>query len=169
MVGYRQENRDSSKSVIARASKRFGHLLYQEEFEKLLRLFHPVMTFVQDAVNPLPLFVFVHYSDVLSKVKLKVPKEVYDKLEIIAQSLPLSPALQCHPFTGMVFNVSVSTTGHRDTMDLLVCAVFAPGKWESGHLCLDELGLAFDLHLSVVPLASYSSSYTPGGDLTRDK
>lgn len=70
---------------------------------------------------------------------------MFERLEIIADSLPLNPALPFFPFTGIEFNVSVSTTGHRDTMDFSVCAVFALGEWEGGHLCLHELGLAFDL------------------------
>ncbi len=78
-------------------------------------------------------------------MKAKLPNDVYESMVIIAESLPLSQALPCFPFTGMAFNVSVSTTAHRDTMDLHLCAIFALGEWEGGHLCLHELGLAFDL------------------------
>ncbi len=45
----------------------------------------------------------------------------------------------------MVFNVSVSTTAHRDPMDLQFCVVFPIGEWEGGHLCVYELGLALQL------------------------
>lgn len=74
-----------------------------------------------------------------------MPQDIYKELTIVVESLPLNAAVPCYPFTGMAFNVSVSTTGHRDTMDFSVCAVFALGEWEGGHLCLHELGLAFDL------------------------
>ena len=63
----------------------------------------------------------------------------------MAQSIPLNPDLVCYPFTGMVFNLSVSTSAHRDVMDYSACAVLALGDWEGGHLCLHELGLALDL------------------------
>ncbi|KLO10039.1 hypothetical protein SCHPADRAFT_536579 [Schizopora paradoxa] len=100
-------------------------IYHQEECDKLLEVLQPMLTFVQDAS--------------------KISKDVYKSLEIVAETLPLHSALPFYPFTGMAFNVSVSTTGHRDTMDLSVCAVLALGDWKGGHLCLHELGLALDL------------------------
>ena len=58
---------------------------------------------------------------------------------MIVDAIPLNPDLPCYPFTGMVFNLSVSTSAHRDTMDLSACAVLALGSWEGGQLCLYEL------------------------------
>lgn len=116
---------------------------HRSVLEKVIYALHPVISLVEKAVSTimdplLPLLTPV-------KVKAKLPRETYERLEIIAESLPLHPTLHCRPFTGMVLNVSASTTSHRDTMDLSACAVLALGEWEGGHLCFHELGLALDL------------------------
>ncbi len=61
-------------------------------------------------------------------MKAKLPKDVYESLVIIAESLPLSPARSVLPFHwDGVLTSQYPRTGHRDTMDLLFCAVFALG------------------------------------------
>ena len=118
---------------------------HQEECDKLLEVLRPVMVFVQDAVSTCVNQTWCPALNFDLQLRAKIPTSVFEKLEIVAESLPLNAALPFYPFTGMAFNVSVSTTGHRDVMDLSFCAVLALGEWEGGHLCLYELGLALDL------------------------
>ena len=53
--------------------------------------------------------------------------------------------LPAFPFSGVVVNLCVSTTPHRDHSDTRMCIVIPFGEWEGGDLCLHELGLVIKL------------------------
>lgn len=79
-------------------------------------------------------------------MKEALPCDLYEELLVVVEALPSnSDVVACKPFTGMVFNVGVSTTAHRDPMDLQFCAVLPVGDWKGGELCLYELGLSLQL------------------------
>jgi hypothetical protein len=78
-------------------------------------------------------------------LKAKIP-EHYDYIEVYCDSLPFNDAPEARPFTGIVVNFCVSTDGHRDTTDILLCVVIPFGRWEGGELVLHELGLVLKLH-----------------------
>ncbi|KAJ7730892.1 hypothetical protein DFH07DRAFT_756078 [Mycena maculata] len=69
-----------------------------------------------------------------------MPNE-YAKIKIFAERLPLNQRSHAHPFGGLVFNISVSTRGHRDGGDKLFCVVIPFGDWEGGELGMFEPGL----------------------------
>ncbi|KAJ7504087.1 hypothetical protein B0H11DRAFT_1710380, partial [Mycena galericulata] len=66
-----------------------------------------------------------------------LPKE-YNAIRVYATRLPLNERSHAHPFGGFVFNVSVSTRGHRDEGDKLFCVVLPFGEWTGGELGLFE-------------------------------
>lgn len=59
--------------------------------------------------------------------------------------LPFSEYLGIEPFTGLVFNVGVCTTGHRDPLDKKWCVVIPLCDFEGGALVLHEAGLVLDV------------------------
>jgi hypothetical protein len=71
--------------------------------------------------------------------------EVYEELDIYCKILPLNALCPSFPFSGIVVNFCVSTSGHRDGNDHRLCVVIPFGKWSGGELCLHELGLVIDL------------------------
>ena len=50
-----------------------------------------------------------------------------------------------YPFSSLVLNINVMTSGHRDGQDLKACLVMAIGDHEGGELCLMEPGLVIPL------------------------
>lgn len=87
------------------------------------------------------------------KLEFMLPPE-YEHLQTIASILPDSNASPVHPFVGLVVNLNVITTAHRDSKDDTVCLVLALGDFEEGELCLYEPGLVIPLqhgHFVVFP------------------
>ncbi|KAK0436800.1 uncharacterized protein EV420DRAFT_1241136, partial [Desarmillaria tabescens] len=66
--------------------------------------------------------------------------DVYQELTVFVDHLPLNDKSVAYPFSGFVINVGISTNGHRDGFDKLICAVIPFGDWEGGELCLYEAG-----------------------------
>jgi hypothetical protein len=71
--------------------------------------------------------------------------DVYQNLEVYCNILPFNANPATRPFTGVVLNFRVSTSGHRDKIDKVICVLIPFGKWEGGELCLYELGLVLKL------------------------
>lgn len=99
------------------------------------------------------------------KLEFMLPPE-YEHLQTIASILPDSNASPVHPFVGLVVNLNVITTAHRDSKDDTVCLVLALGDFEEGELCLYEPGLVIPLqhgHFVVSLLVtSHISTYITG-------
>ncbi|KAJ7432244.1 hypothetical protein B0H11DRAFT_1760779 [Mycena galericulata] len=74
-------------------------------------------------------------------VKL-LPKE-HASIKVYATRLPLHERSHAHPFGGFVFNVRVSTRGHRDSGDKLFCVVLPFGSWTGGEVGMFEPGFLF--------------------------
>ena len=72
--------------------------------------------------------------------------DTFDELSLYCRILPLSANSPAFPFSGVVVNLCVSTTAHRDQNDRRICVVIPFGEWEGGDLCLHELGLVIKLH-----------------------
>ena len=70
---------------------------------------------------------------------------MYDHLEVTASLLPDNNTSAVRPFLGLVINMNVVTTTHRDSKDDQVCLVLAVGDFEGGELCLYEPGLVLPL------------------------
>ena len=71
--------------------------------------------------------------------------EEYTRLEATASILPDNNASAVRPFLGLVINLNVITTAHRDSKDDAVCLVLALGDFKGGELCLYEPGLIVPL------------------------
>ncbi|TFK58677.1 hypothetical protein BDN72DRAFT_781767 [Pluteus cervinus] len=72
--------------------------------------------------------------------------DVFSVWETYANSLPLASIPPAYPFTGLVLNLCVSTSAHKDINDESLCVVVPFGnKWTGGELCLFEPGLVVDL------------------------
>ncbi|KAJ7238302.1 hypothetical protein B0H12DRAFT_1025764, partial [Mycena haematopus] len=69
-----------------------------------------------------------------------LPKE-YDHIRVYATRLPLNQRSAAYPFGGYVINLGVSTDGHRDEGDDLLCVTFWDGDCEGGELGMFEAGL----------------------------
>lgn len=78
------------------------------------------------------------------KLQHQLP-DVYKELDLYCEILPLGGDSPSRPFSGVVVNISVSTNGHRDASDKLICTVIPFGNWEGGEVCLYELGLVIQL------------------------
>ncbi|TFY61612.1 hypothetical protein EVG20_g6987 [Dentipellis fragilis] len=74
-------------------------------------------------------------------VKLNMPSEEIEALEIIVERMPLSTTSPFHPWSSMVVNFRAITPAHRDWSDKNLCGVFALGEFEGGELVLYEPGL----------------------------
>ena len=80
--------------------------------------------------------------------------EEYARLEASATILPDNNTSAVHPFLGLVVNLNVVTTAHRDSKDDTVCLVLVVGDFEGGELCLYEPGLVIPLrhgHFVIFP------------------
>jgi hypothetical protein len=71
---------------------------------------------------------------------------IYDELSLYCDVLPCNAASPSFPFSGVVINISCSTTAHRDASDHRICVVMPFGDWEGGELCFVEQGLVVKLH-----------------------
>lgn len=69
-----------------------------------------------------------------------------DKLDIIAQSLPLNDGSAAYPYAGYIVNVNVKTDGHLDPNDKDICAVIGFGDYIDGDIVLHQLGTSVKLH-----------------------
>ncbi|KAJ7589261.1 hypothetical protein C8J56DRAFT_1048901 [Mycena floridula] len=86
-----------------------------------------------------PIFHYVHRAlEHLMKTGLV---GLNDRLEITAQSLPLNDTPAAYPYTGYIININVTTRGHKDPNDKLLCIVIGFGDFEGGEIIFDELGL----------------------------
>ncbi|KAJ3764864.1 hypothetical protein FB446DRAFT_615736, partial [Lentinula raphanica] len=56
--------------------------------------------------------------------------------------MPLQDFTPVRPFTGLVINVNVSTSAHRDGGDAGGCFVISLGSFKGGELCLYQPRLA---------------------------
>lgn len=75
---------------------------------------------------------------------MKLKTVLPDTFEILEQSvniIPLGQRLPCHPFTGFVVNINVTTLVHRDWKDKKICLVLQFSDCEGGELCLVEPGI----------------------------
>ena len=72
--------------------------------------------------------------------------EIYEELNLYCQVLPFNINSPAQPFSGIVINICVSTTGHRDRSDKHICVVIPFGDWQGGEICLYELGLIIKLN-----------------------
>ncbi|KAJ7140273.1 hypothetical protein C8R43DRAFT_1131647 [Mycena crocata] len=75
----------------------------------------------------------------------KLLPDEYAAIKVYVERLPLNERSLAHPFGGFVINVRVSTRGHRDTGDKLLCVVIPFGCWTGGELGMYEPGVAFRL------------------------
>ncbi|TFY50747.1 hypothetical protein EVG20_g11353 [Dentipellis fragilis] len=80
-------------------------------------------------------------------VKLNMPSEEIEALEIVVERMPLSTTSPFHPWSSMVVNFRAITPAHRDWSDKNLCGVFTLGEFEGGELVLYEPGL-------IVPMQS---------------
>ena len=80
----------------------------------------------------------------LSKLKDMLP-DVYEQLDAYARLLPGNNHALSAPFLGLVINLNVVTTAHRDAKDSCACLVLAIGDFEGGELVLYEPGLVIPL------------------------
>jgi hypothetical protein len=71
--------------------------------------------------------------------------DTYEELDVYCEILPLGGDSPARPFSGFVVNICVSTNGHRDGSDKLICTVIPFGFWKGGEICLHELGLVIEL------------------------
>ena len=78
------------------------------------------------------------------QIKACLP-DIYNELEIVAESLPGGQHLPQHPFSGLVININACSKGHRDQNDHIACLVLAIGDFQGGELCLYEPGLVLPL------------------------
>ena len=67
-----------------------------------------------------------------------------EEISMFVNHLPFSEYLGIEPFTGLVFNVGVCTTGHRDSLDQKFCVVCPFLNFEGGELVLHEAGLVLE-------------------------
>lgn len=67
--------------------------------------------------------------------------EEYEELHIEASCLPLGDRSPVHPFLGLIVNINVVTSAHRDAKDKSFCLVMPIGRFTGGELCLVEPGL----------------------------
>ena len=63
---------------------------HQEECDKLLEVLRPVMVFVQDGVSTCVNQTWWPALNVDLQLRAKIPTSVFEKLEIVAESLPLN-------------------------------------------------------------------------------
>ncbi|KAG6819293.1 hypothetical protein H0H93_013295 [Arthromyces matolae] len=91
-------------------------------------------------------------------LKHHLPDE-YHSLIAYVENLPLRSTSPAYPFGGFVINISVSTHGHRDFGDKILCVVVPFGQWTGGELCLFEPGL-------VIGLSPGDVFIFPSGDFT---
>ena len=73
-----------------------------------------------------------------------LPQE-YKILKEYAESLPIGSSPLGSPFAGLVLNLRVATTAHKDSVDKITCGVIPFGKYKGGEPCLYEAKLAFSL------------------------
>ncbi|KAJ7247199.1 hypothetical protein B0H12DRAFT_1073020 [Mycena haematopus] len=71
----------------------------------------------------------------------KAVAQEYDHIRIWASRLPLNQRSAAYPFGGYVINLGVSTEGHRDEGDDLLCVTFWDGDSQGGELGMFEPGL----------------------------
>ena len=67
------------------------------------------------------------------QLQLQLP-DVYDELSLYCKILPLNANTLAFPFSGVVVNLCVSTTAHRDHTAQQICVVIPFGEWEGGDL-----------------------------------
>ncbi|KAJ7590362.1 hypothetical protein C8J56DRAFT_1048524 [Mycena floridula] len=70
----------------------------------------------------------------------------HDKLDIIAQSLPLNDGSAAYLYAGYIVNINAKTDGHLDPNDRDICAIVGYGHYIDGDIVLYQLGTAFKLH-----------------------
>ncbi|RDX40619.1 hypothetical protein OH76DRAFT_1365962 [Lentinus brumalis] len=72
---------------------------------------------------------------------------LFQKISILASTLPGNQDVPAYPFSGFVLNINVATRVHRDGKDLLACLVLPIGNFTGGDLVLYEPGLVLPLRL----------------------
>jgi hypothetical protein len=80
-------------------------------------------------------------SDLLRK---HMPTEHSD-LSVFCELLPMNHMPATYPFPGCVLNVQVSTLGHKDGGDTVLCGIIPFGEFEDGDIVLWEAGLRIQL------------------------
>jgi hypothetical protein len=87
-------------------------------------------------------------KDVCAYVSAVIKKhlpEIHSELSVFCDILPLNVRPTTYPFPGLVINLQVSTEGHLDGGDDIICAVIPFGEFENGDLVLLEAGLIVDI------------------------
>ncbi|EPS99191.1 hypothetical protein FOMPIDRAFT_1125118, partial [Fomitopsis schrenkii] len=79
-----------------------------------------------------------------AKLKDMLP-DVYEQLDVYARLLPGNNHVLSAPFLGLVINLNVVTTAHRDAKDSCACLVLTIGDFEGSELVLYEPGLVIPL------------------------
>lgn len=129
-------------------------------YESLKSNFDDVFAYIDEKVEDNLMHAFDHYACLLPILQLKIMLPFdYDHLESIATVLPEQNMSAVHPFVGLVVNLNVVTTAHRDAKDHKFCLVLALGEFDGGELCLYEAGL-------VIPLRHGDFTVFPSCDLT---
>lgn len=82
---------------------------------------------------------------IIWQVQHHLPKQ-FEELTIYCKVLPFNTHCPSAPFSGVVINISVCTTAHRDGSDHRMCLVLPFGNWVGGELVIYELGLVLKLH-----------------------
>jgi hypothetical protein len=81
----------------------------------------------------------------LIQLQYQLP-DIYEELSLYCKILPFNANSPAYPFSGVVINLSVSTSAHRDANDKRICVVVPFGDWKGGEICLYELGLVMQLN-----------------------